>query len=147
MRRITKKNAVDEIKRLIEKHRGILTPKQLVAAARPNDSPLHQYFTWDNTKAAERWRIYEAGRVLRVCVEWLPQDKSGPVRVTAHLTSDTTGGYRALTTILSDTEMRKQLLADAMADIKVFQQKYEKLHELAVVFRAIKKVSQRQGKK
>lgn len=39
--------------------------KDVVEAARPDDAPLHGYFTWDDALAAERFRQMEAGRMVR----------------------------------------------------------------------------------
>jgi hypothetical protein len=117
-----------ELKKIIAKHGGIITPDQLVEAATPISHPLHEYFTWDDTEAAHRFRIMEARTILRVAVEYTDHDHE-PIRVTAHLSSDDTG-YRLLSTILSDTEMRAQLIADAGRDVDAFKRRYRTLAEL-----------------
>lgn len=51
--------------RAIEKQQGILTPETVVLNAKAEDSPLHKYFTWDDTDAAERWRQEEARKLIQ----------------------------------------------------------------------------------
>jgi len=53
-----------EMARLEEEH-GYLTPEILLESARPKSSVLHPYFTWDQKKAAEEYRLHEASRYIR----------------------------------------------------------------------------------
>jgi hypothetical protein len=54
-----------ELLRIREK-RGILTPRVVLEEATDPDHPLHDRFTWDDTEAADRWRVHEASTLLRV---------------------------------------------------------------------------------
>jgi hypothetical protein len=49
----------------IREDKGRLTAALVVEAARPADAPLHGRFTWDDTAAAERYRILQAGKLIR----------------------------------------------------------------------------------
>lgn len=51
--------------RAIEKQQGLLTPETVVSFAQAEDSPLHKYFTWDDTAAAERWRQEQARKLIQ----------------------------------------------------------------------------------
>lgn len=53
----------------LKKKYADLKPRELVEAARPKDSPIHDYFTWDNTEAAEKYRLMEAARYLLLRIE------------------------------------------------------------------------------
>jgi len=44
--------------------RGHLTPRDVVADAKRKDSPLHSYFEWDNAKAATKYRLVQARRLI-----------------------------------------------------------------------------------
>ena len=46
---------------------GVITPAAVIAEARNPKSVLHGAFTWDNTKAAEKWRIHEAQLLILKC--------------------------------------------------------------------------------
>ena len=83
--------------------------------------------------------------LIRVMVETIEGIK-GSVDVFVSLTTDRhakSGGYRIMTDVLSDKEMRAQMLSDALADLEIFKAKYSRLQELSVVFQAIKKVRKR----
>src|SRR5689334_21906454 len=43
---------------------GPLTPPIVVKAAKPKNAPLHEYFEWDNNKAADEFRLEQACRML-----------------------------------------------------------------------------------
>lgn len=43
---------------------GVLTPDDVVEAARDPASPLHERFEWDDSKAAHAHRIYQARKVI-----------------------------------------------------------------------------------
>lgn len=138
-----KAKIISILKRLTRENDGLLLPETVVDAARPENSPLHSSFEWNNGRAAEKYRIWQARKLLRVCVETIPQSKE-PVEVFVSLRSDRDeGGYRIQTDVLSDSEMRKILLADALAELELFREKYARLRELAIVFKAIRRVSKR----
>jgi hypothetical protein len=122
----------------------LLTPEQLVQSARIKTSPFHDDFTWDDTEAADKWRLYQARQMLRVCVEVVPvNQKDVPTRVFVSLTTDRKqdGGYRIMTAVLSNKERRDQLLQDALAELRVFEMKYSQIEELAELFLTVKKIS------
>jgi len=50
----------------IEREEGAITPEAVVDSARPEDSPLHPCFTWDDRVAAEEFRKSEARNLVRV---------------------------------------------------------------------------------
>lgn len=129
-----------ELKRIATENDGVLMPETVVDEARRVSSPLHSRFEWDNSKAGEAYRIWQARQLIRVVVEVIAgTDEKAEVFVS--LTSDRKeGGYRVITDVLSDAQMREQLLRDALSELELFRDKYKRLRELAAVFAAIKKV-------
>lgn len=139
-----------ELERLRKRHGGVLMPEQVIKAARPKTSPLHGSFDWDDTKAARKWRIEQARRLIRVFVAVIGNDgNKRETRMYISLSTDRNGqgGYRIIEDVLSDTEMRSTLLQDAYEDMGRFRQKYAALQELAEVFRAMEKVKRNQKTK
>jgi hypothetical protein len=53
------------IQAIADLHDGRITPELVVDAARDPDSPLHEFFTWDNDEAAEKHRLNEARSLIR----------------------------------------------------------------------------------
>jgi hypothetical protein len=137
---ITDPVIIGALRHLAEQDGGTLKPEAVVDAARDPESPLHERFTWDDTKAAQEYRLWEARRLIRVCVEYLPGDKSEePCPVFVSLTDDRAmgAGYRTLVDVMDDDELRERLLADALKELDGFRQRYDRVKELATVFLAI----------
>jgi len=133
-------NVIAVLRQIADENDGILMPEKVVEAARPASSILHSKFEWNNSKAAQAFRLWQARQLIRVCVEFIPQSKRA-TEVFVSLTPDRkSGGYRVQTEVLSDRQMLAQLLADALAELELFRQKYARLKELAAVFAAIRRV-------
>ena len=56
--------ALEEIRKL-EDRRGRLSAEEVLEAARPVASPLHGFFEWDDSKAAEAHRLEQARDLIR----------------------------------------------------------------------------------
>ena len=117
-----------ELERIQAKHNGFLRPQDVVDAARSSKSPLHEYFEWNDSEAAQRYRLAQARALIRVAVVVEPTTAES-VRAFVSLSSDrnAAGGYRALAQVLSDEVMKETLLADALRDLTAFQRKYDAL--------------------
>ena len=133
---------ISELKKIAHQNGGLLQPETVVEAARPVSSPLHSRFEWDNGSAAHQYRIWQARQLIRVSVELLQGTKES-IEVFVSLIPDRereSGGYRIMTDVLSDSQMRAQLLKDALNELEIFQDKYKRLKELVAIFSAIKRV-------
>lgn len=120
---------------------GNLDPVAVVEAARDEASPLHSCFTWDDSEAADQFRLIEARKLIQVQVELLPgSSDSSPVWVSLTTDRNAGGGYRPLVKVLSHADQRAMLLADALRELEYFRKKYGMLKGLAAVFAAAKKV-------
>jgi tRNA A37 N6-isopentenylltransferase MiaA len=135
----------NELTRLAAEHGGELQPKAVVDAARPDTSPLHNSFDWDDSEAAEKWRLQQARQLIRAVVIYEHVGKkSMPVRVFVSLTPDREengAGYRLANVVLADAAHRQQMLSDALAEMQRFRLKYQRLSELAKVFEAMDEVT------
>jgi hypothetical protein len=97
---------------------------------------------WDDTEAARQYRLWQARELIQIVVTVLPNTNK-PVRVYVSLESDRDkegGGYRELTSVLSDAVRRKALVAEALAEFDRWKRKYETLVELSKIFEAREKV-------
>lgn len=56
---------------------GAVGPEQLVERARPNDSPIHHLFEWNDSVAGERYRLEQA-RLYIARVEYVPAPVRAP---------------------------------------------------------------------
>lgn len=136
---------VRELRRIANENGGILQPETVVERARPVNSPLHSRFTWDNSQAAHAYRIWQARQLIRVSVEMI-EGISDPVNVFISLTSDRnrdSGGYRVMTEVLSDSELKAQMLRDCLEELNIVQKKYSTLRLLARVWREVKRIKRK----
>lgn len=124
-----------------------LTPQLILKKAQAKASPLHGYFDWDDTEAARKWRIRQAGKLVG-SIEVTVVIKSQPpthvrafVRVGPDATAErTTGRYVSLGRAMKDSDMRSDVLRDAVREMQAFRLKYAHLVELLDVFNMIDKV-------
>lgn len=118
---------------------GILHKQAVVDFARDPESPLHRRFDWDDTTAAAKYRLQQAGEVIRIAVVVVPSiDKA--VRVYVSLENDRAakGGYRTTVDVLSTEELRLRYLSTAINDAIAFSDRYAELVEFAGVRTAIR---------
>jgi len=138
---ITDPVIIDEIQKLVDENDGVLMPEAVVESATPEESPLHKYFTWDDTAAAHKYRMEEARGLLQIVVRVIERPKANPIymRVVTSLTSDRShgGGYRLTTNVLSEKDLRAQFIQDALDEMRSFRRKYEGIIELVDVFAAM----------
>jgi hypothetical protein len=140
------KEALDEIAQADAE--GRLQPHAVVERAKARSSPLHDCFTWDDTKAGALWRIEEARgliRTYRVVIEQKP-----PVTTRAFISLKSSrargGGYTPIERILSDADLHQEMLRDALEDVAEVERRYGHLQELQPVFVAARRVRRRIGK-
>ena len=136
-----------ELARLTED--GVIKPVDVVEAARDKKSALHECFTWDDGEAAHQYRLVEARNLLRV---YVVQEESVTenVRAFVSLTTDRAqegGGYRIMADVMSDDELRAQLLRDALVQLRNVQMRYKHLQQLAGVWREVEAAESAAAKK
>jgi hypothetical protein len=138
---------VTELRRIAEQYDGKLRPSDVIKAARPVSSPLHDQFQWDDTEAAREYRLWQARQLIRVTVEYIGAGEEKTLtRVFVSLTSDREqGGYRVTADVYSNPSRRRELLNDALEELKRVERKYSHLKELTEVFAAIRRADKRTG--
>lgn len=117
--------------------KGAFSAESLVDASRDEDAPLHDMFEWNDTIAAEKYRIEQAKKIIRSIVVVM-DDK--PMTYRAY---SSTGPkvYMSTAKALSQTRTREILLNTAKAELAAFKRKYQTLTELSEVFHAIDRVN------
>jgi hypothetical protein len=99
--------------RALENGAGQLTPAQLVADARAADSPLHGLFEWNQKRAAERYWLTRARRILgAVTVVVVHETTTIRAPVYVHLPDGNRQGYQRVSTLREQpTQAREALIA------------------------------------
>ncbi|MCK9505893.1 MAG: hypothetical protein M0Q95_17155 [Porticoccaceae bacterium] len=122
---------------------GVILPRSVVEAAKDRKSPLHSWFCWDDSEAAERYRIIQARELIRSVKVEIGDQTPREVRAFVSLTPDRAdgGGYRLAQEVVSDAQLYQQMLRDALAELERFEQKYSRIKELQYVFREARRVT------
>lgn len=117
-----------------------LTPKTLLDANRDMDTPLHDYFEWDNDVAAEKYREEQARYIIRSLVV-IPQDTEPEVRAFQSIILENDDNvFEHVNTIVKREDLTAQMLEKAKKELYAFQTKYNSLRtytELSEVFTSI----------
>jgi hypothetical protein len=121
----------------------------VVVFARNKRTALHSEFEWDDAKASAEYRLWQARTVIRVAVTVLPSPHADqePVRAYVSVASDRVrpgGGYRPLADVMTNDEMRSEMVIEALNEVKRWRRKYDRIRELVPIFRAIDKVEAKQ---
>ena len=139
-----------------QKSSGDLRPESVVEASKKKSAPLHNEFEWNDTAAAEQFRVEQARSLIRSIEVIYEEAPNAPtklysvVNVSHEQAKDETAPvkvYRTAHDILADPLTRDQLLARAIREAGSFMTKYANLSELSLVFDAIKKTSDKLMKK
>lgn len=122
---------------------GKLSPQSLVDANREEGAPLHDEFEWDNQTAADEYRKTQAQYFIRQIIVTDIASSAEPVKVRAFVSTiqDDQRTYLNISRVLSEKDLRDQMLATAKAEALSFKAKYECLEELSAVFEAIDEVT------
>lgn len=128
----------EELKRLREETGANLKPREIVQAAEDPTSPLHDAFEWDDTRAAQEWRVTQARRLLRCIHVVVRRGEKQSVRAFFRVI-DPSGesGYVGLATVLERQDYRDQIIEQALKEIVAWQGRYRDYQELGSIFGAI----------
>ena len=127
----------DKLQELRDKNNG-LTASIVIEEAKHKTSVLHGAFEWDDSKAAHQWRLHSARHLMR-SVEIVSTSAEGDTRsLPAFVFVKTESGpqYESLARVLSDKELRTQVLERA-------EQRYKEYEEFLNVFESFGKTRQK----
>ena len=116
-------------------------PEQVLDKAKDTSSELHKCFDWNDTSAAEKYRLIQARDVIRhlIVVKRDDEDEREPVQFRVMLKNERTqeSGYKQTIVMVKDEDEYKKLLNQAYAELHSFKQKYSCLSELADILALI----------
>jgi hypothetical protein len=146
------------IRKLIEKRGNSITSEQLVMAAEPGDSPIHDLFTWNNRRAAHLYRLRQAARILRSYTGWLPtvvKTSPGgkddvlvaankiPLAVKVRTSPDEDPKWVGTANALENEYMKQQVISDRLRRIKQALQQLLVVPELEDLYQQLTTVINR----
>lgn len=130
--------AIVELRRL-HSEKGGLTPTRVVAAAKRKNSPLHDYFEWDDHAASAAYREVQAAMIIRRVKIRLIGDvtDSAPTPVTVrlfHSVERGNGVYHEYAEVVADADMSAIVMQRMLADWATFKRRYESFAEFQALF-------------
>ena len=144
--------------RLREENGDFLSPETVVEKAKPKASPIHDFFEWDNSVAAEKYRVWQARYLLgRIEVIVQSDGEDDQVRAFHNISVQTDGdeherGYVTLRDVQANADYLEIVLENALDEIKAWQKRYGQYKRLKVftplkpVFKAIKQTVGREAR-
>jgi hypothetical protein len=81
---------------------GFITPEAVVDKARPPTSIIHKCFEWDDKNAAEKYRLHQAGNLIRnlVVVNVIENEPITHVRAFVNIKGESERGYKTISTVV-----------------------------------------------
>lgn len=119
---------------------GALTPETLLERARSANSAVHAHFEWDDSKAAHQHRLGQAGDLIRsISIDISRSNVEPPkaIRAFVSVERDNVRSYTSTIVAMSDSELRRQVLERAWADLEAWRNRHAELTEFAKIFSAI----------
>lgn len=113
-----------------------VTPAQIVDKARDGGTELHKCFEWDDSVAAEKYRLSQARQVVchLVIRETVREDRP-PIRFMLQVKNG--AGYEPTKIIYKDPVKYQELLDGVLRELVAIRNKHSNLAELEEVFSAI----------
>jgi hypothetical protein len=146
--KVTDKITQDVIKEVlhIEQNQG-LTAENIIEVAKNNKSSLHDLFDWDDTEAARKWRLQQA-RVFINEIQVIIEGNTSPAfeMITTIIEQDKDGNveserfYKPKLEILSNEQMRRQIIQRALRMQEYWSQQYFSYSELKPIIVSVEKV-------
>lgn len=123
---------------VLQEKYGEVTKEIFLDSARSKKSKMHDLFEWNDTKAAEKYRLVQAQNIICSLKVTVIEEEYKPITVRAFVTErERSSGYLHVRDALSDEEMRESVLAAAKRDAQWYIDKYDSLRELSEVIASL----------
>jgi hypothetical protein len=114
---------------------GEISPDEVVEDACDPSSPLHDEFEWNDAEAAHQYRLDQARYILRAFVStWVEAGVEIEATSYVSLVEDVETPYREVRRVLSNKELRAQMQAQALKELREWRNRYTHIKELKDLF-------------
>lgn len=139
------KTAVDTIHDLQQSlGKDTITAKELLDASRNEGAPLHSCFEWDDTVAAEKYRVEQARHIINsIEIKFVDTDYPAHLKQTRYMVNTVCvapkaqGEFATINVAFTNENYRTAVLKNALHELRSFQSKYSRYQELSGVIKAI----------
>ena len=141
-------DTVGSVLETIEQRDGEVTSKAFLEESRPEGSATHSMFEWDDSVAAELYRLRQAAQIInqlevQVVCEESPVEEQRVEIVPAYVNTEpktspmVSARFQNVYAAMEDEESRRIVLANAMRELKAFKRKYATISTFAKLFAVI----------
>lgn len=117
---------------------GKFTPMEVLEKAKDETTELHKCFEWNDSIAAEKYRLEQAKNIIRMLVYEKETKEQAVVRYYAK--TETKHVYQPTKQFLVQEDEYQGLLRRALAELEAFKNKYHTLTELESIFDAMETI-------
>lgn len=117
---------------------GKVTPQEVLEKAKDENSELHKCFEWNDTVAAEKYRLQQA-RAIIINLVYTPITKEEATVRCFHITTERCT-YQPTKQFLVQEDEYQSLLKRAKSELEAFKRRYHTLSELEQVFEAMESI-------
>lgn len=122
-----------------EKSIKSVTAREVLEDAKDETTPYHDHFDWDDTSAAEQFRLSQARQLIASIVEVkIIREEEVPIRVFVNVIgSDGERAYFPMEYAMARPKLANQVIANALKEVKNWSIRYKEYQELARIREAI----------
>ncbi len=135
-----KANDVGKYFEKLHKEYGEISPEIIVEKAKDEKNILHDYFEWDDTKAAHKYRLEQAREIIRCIVVQTDKGEKTRAVVSVSVSYNEKRSYQPLNLVLNNDYAKSMLLEQAKRDVQIFIAKYRTLTELSGIISEMEKI-------
>ena len=146
--------AAIEFDRLVRRD-GAVIPKAVVEISRPDEAPLHPYFEWDDSAAAEHYREQQAAHAIRSFVvvyrKAYTNEVVKPIRALVRVKKGDSDSfvkpgleqateplhYVPIRTVMAELELRDRYVRQALEALISWRDRYRDIADFARIFAEI----------
>ena len=150
-------DVVGSVLEKIEKSDGMVTSKSFLDYSRPEDSETHSMFEWDDSVAAEKYRLSQSGKIINQLSVEVIYEESVPADISINVEEQVPAKRQFVSAFvnverksikqsavfmnvqeaLRNEHTREMVLENAKSELESFKRKYGNLVELSEVIKAI----------
>lgn len=142
----------EKVGRLCESLGVEMTPRDVLDAARPEESPIHHLFEWDDTEAAEKYRLAQARNIVNHILVVI-DEKSGRTTKAFHSVvvsqhdDHASRVYMHALAVATTEDARNQVIANAFNEVKRWRDRYADYKDVfGGIFKVVDKLDKEIGK-
>lgn len=123
----------DALEKIRSTNGGRIQPRAVIESARSQRNPLHRHFEWDDSVAAESFRLEQARELIR-CVRIVDTGvERGSVRAFVSVKSESGVNYHSVRDVQNSATLRYAVLIQAEKDLDAWEKRYKELREICSV--------------